>query len=155
MKKPTSITELLSTRLLRLSNTLALYSSRRYRQQFGVTLPEWRVMSIVASRDGMTARDISRILATDKAWVGLSVKSLARRGYLTRAGDKEDSRRVLLRLTRQGKQIHDAIMSVARQRQRRLRAALPEGTADILSASLDRLQAEADRMLEELDPSSQ
>jgi hypothetical protein len=46
-------------------------------------------------------------------------------------------------------------MSVARQRQRRLRAALPEGTADILSASLDRLQAEADRMLEELDPSSQ
>jgi DNA-binding MarR family transcriptional regulator len=155
MKKPTSITELLSTRLLRLSNTLALYSSRRYRQQFGVTLPEWRVMSIVASRDGMTARDISRILATDKAWVGLSVKSLARRGYLTRAGDKEDSRRVLLRLTRQGKQIHDAIMSVARQRQRRLRAALSEGTADILSASLDRLQAEADRMLEELDPSSQ
>ena len=155
MKKPTSITELLSTRLLRLSNTLALYSSRRYRQQFGVTLPEWRVMSIVASRDGMTARDISRILATDKAWVGLSVKSLARRGYLTRAGDKEDSRRVLLRLTRQGKQIHDAIMSVARQRQRRLRAALPEGAADILSASLDHLQAEADQMLEELGPSSQ
>jgi DNA-binding MarR family transcriptional regulator len=155
MKKATSITDLLSTRLLRLSNTLALYSSRRYRQQFGVTLPEWRVMSIVASRDGMTARDISRILATDKAWVGLSVKSLARGGYLTRSSDEKDTRRVLLRLTRQGKQIHDAIMAAARQRQRRLRAALPEGAADVLSTSLDRLQAEADRMLEELDSSSQ
>jgi DNA-binding MarR family transcriptional regulator len=153
MQKPMSITDLLSTRLLRLSNTLALYSSRRYRQQFGVTLPEWRVMSIIASRDGLSARDISRALATDKAWVGLSVKSLARRGYLTRASDAKDTRRVLLSLTRQGKQMHDQIMSVARQRQRRLRATLPDGAADMLSASLDRLQAEADRMLEELDTS--
>jgi DNA-binding MarR family transcriptional regulator len=152
MQKPL-ITDLLSTRLLRLSNTLALYSSRRYRQQFGVTLPEWRVMSIIASRDGLTARDISRALATDKAWVGLSVKSLARRGYLTRAPDKKDTRRVLLSLTRQGKQMHDRIMSVARQRQRRLRGTLPDGAADMLSAGLDRLQAEADRMLEELDSS--
>ena len=155
MQKPPSITELLSTRVLRLSNTLALYSSRRYRQQFGVTLPEWRVMSIVASRDGTTARDISRELATDKAWVGLSVKRLARRGFLTRSADQQDTRRVLLSLTKQGKQIHDAIMSVARQRQRRLRACLPEGAADVLSASLDRLQAEAERMLEELDSSSE
>ncbi len=83
--------------------------------------------------------------------MGLSVKSLARRGFLTRSADKEDTRRVLLSLTRQGKQMHDAIMSVARQRQRRLRAALPEGVADMLSASLDRLQVEAERMLEELD----
>jgi DNA-binding MarR family transcriptional regulator len=155
MQKPASITDLLSTRFLRLSNTLALYSSRRYRQQFGVTLPEWRVMSIVASRDGTTARDISRELATDKAWVGLSVKRLARRGFLTRSADRQDTRRVLLSLTRQGKQMHDAIMSVARQRQRRLRAVLPEGAADMLSASLDQLQAEAEQMLEELDTSSE
>jgi DNA-binding MarR family transcriptional regulator len=154
MQKPISITDLLSTRLLRLSNTLALYSARHYRQLFGVTLPEWRVMSIVASRDGTTARDISRVLATDKAWVGLSVKSLARRGYLTRASDKQDTRRVLLSLTRQGKEIHDAIMAVARRRQRRLLATLPDGAADTLSASLDRLQAEADQMLHELDTSN-
>lgn len=150
MQKPTSIADLLSTRLLRLSNTLALYSSRRYRQQFGVTLPEWRVMSIIAALDGTTARDVSRVLATDKAWVGLSVKSLAKRGYLTRTSDKNDSRRMPLSLTKQGKEMHDAIMVVARQRQRRLLAALPDGAAEAFSASLDRLQAEADRMLDEL-----
>jgi DNA-binding MarR family transcriptional regulator len=153
MQKPTSVTDLLTTRLLRLSNTLALYSGRHYRQEFGVTLPEWRVMSIIASQDGITARDISRALATDKAWVGLSVKSLADRGYLTRSSDKQDSRRVPLSLTKQGKDMHDAIMAVARRRQRRLLATLPDGAADTLSASLDRLQAEADRMLEELDTS--
>jgi DNA-binding MarR family transcriptional regulator len=153
MQKPASITDLLSTRLLRLSNTLALYSARRYRQQFGVSLPEWRVMSIIASGNGATARDVSRAIATDKAWVGLSVKSLAKRGFLTRAPDKQDTRRVLLSLTRQGKEMHDAIMAQARRRQRRLVASLPDGAIDTLSASLDRLQAEADLMLHELDPS--
>jgi DNA-binding MarR family transcriptional regulator len=150
MQKPTSVADLLSTRLLRLSNTLALYSSRRYRQQFGITLPEWRVMSIVAARDGTTARDISRVLATDKAWVGLSVKSLAKRGYLTRTSDKNDSRRMPLSLTKQGKEMHDAIMAVARQRQRRLLATLSDGAVDAFSANLNRLQAEADKMLDEM-----
>jgi DNA-binding MarR family transcriptional regulator len=153
MQTPTSVIDLLTTRLLRLSNTLALYSSRRYRQEFGITLPEWRVMSIIASRDGITARDISRALATDKGWVGLSVKSLADRGYLTRCYDKHDSRRVPLSLTKQGKDMHNAILAVARRRQRRLLAVLPDDAADIFSASLDRLQAEADKMLEELDAS--
>ncbi len=108
-------------------------------------------MSIVATRDGITARDISRTLATDKAWVGLSVKSLARRGYLTRVPDKRDSRRVLLDLTPQGKELHDAILAIARKRQRRLLAALPGGAAEALVSGLDRLQAEADQMLKELD----
>jgi DNA-binding MarR family transcriptional regulator len=153
MKKPTFVPDLVSTRLLRLSNTLALYSGRRYRQQFGITLPEWRVMSIIASRDGTTARDISKVLATDKAWIGLSVKSLAKRGYLTRTSDKNDSRRMPLSLTKQGREMHDTIMAIARQRQRRLLATLPDGAIDVLSDSIDRLQAEAEKMLEELSDS--
>jgi DNA-binding MarR family transcriptional regulator len=149
MRKSPSLPDLLSTRLLRLSNTLTLYSARRYRQQFGISVPEWRVMSIIASSAHLTARDISRVLATDKAWVGLSVKRLAKRGYLTRSADEQDSRRVLLRLTKQGKKMHDSILIVARQRHRRLLGALPPGAADTLIASLDRLQAEAEKMLEE------
>lgn len=152
MQKPTSVIDLLSTRLLRLSNTLALYSSRRYRKQFGISLPEWRVMSIIASSDGTTARDISRALATDKAWVGLSVKGLAMRGFVVRSADKQDSRRVRLSLTKKGKAMHDAILTLAGQRQQRLLAALPGAAVDTLIASLDRLQAEAEKMLDELGP---
>jgi DNA-binding MarR family transcriptional regulator len=153
MQKPVSVPDLLSARILRLSNTLALYSARHYGQLFGVTVPEWRAMSIIATRDDITARDISRTLATDKAWVGLSVKSLAKRGYVTRTPDKQDSRRVLLSLTKQGKELHDAILAVARRRQRRLMAALPDGVAEALSTALDRLQVEAEQMLKELNTS--
>ena len=150
MGKPKSVADLLSYRVLRLSNTLALYSSRHYREQFGLTLPEWRTMSIIASRSTTTARDVSRVLATDKGWVGISVESLWQHGYLTRSPDERDGRRTLLSLTEKGKEMHDAILSAAKRRQQRLLATLPGQAADMLIASLDRLQAEADQMLKEL-----
>ena len=145
--------DLLTTRLLRLSNTLGLYSSRRYREQFDVTLPEWRVLSIIGALETTSARDVSRALATDKAWVGLTVQKLERRGFVRRVPDRQDGRRTLVSLTRQGKEVHDAIMANARRRQRRLLGTLDEKNVETLIASLDRLQAEADRMLEELDES--
>ncbi len=153
MREPKSVTDLLSSRLLRLSNTLGLYSSRRYRSQFGVTLPEWRVLSIIALQKTTSARDISRVLVTDKAWVGLTVQKLERGGFVRRVSDSQDARRTLVSLTRQGKRVHDAIMANARRRQERLLGRLAEDDAQRLIASLDQLQAEADRMLEELDAS--
>lgn len=151
MREPKSVTDLLTYRLLRLSNTLGLYSNRRYRKQFNVTLPEWRVLSIIALHETTTARDISRALATDKAWVGLSVEKLEQNGLVQRSTDKLDMRRTLVSLTRPGKEVHDAIMANARRRQKRLLGALPAGSAETLIVCLDRLQAEADRMLVELD----
>lgn len=151
MREPKSVTDLLTYRLLRLSNTLGLYSSRRYRSQYDVTLPEWRVLSIIALLGTTSARDISRALATDKAWVGLTVQKLEQRGFLKRASDRQDGRRTLVNLTREGRDVHDAIMANARRRQRRLLGTLGDDGAEKLFASLDRLQAEAERMLEELD----
>jgi DNA-binding MarR family transcriptional regulator len=136
-----------------LSNTLGLYSSRRYGKEFGVTLPEWRVLSIIALQKTTSARDISRALATDKAWVGQTVQKLEQRGLARRAEDSQDGRRTLVSLTRQGKQVHDAIMANARRRQKRLLGSLTEDDARKLFAWLDQLQAEADRMLEELNAS--
>jgi len=151
MREPKSVTDLLTYRLLRLSNTLGLYSSRRYRNQYDVTLPEWRVLSIIALLGTTSARDISRALATDKAWVGLTVQKLEQRGFLKRASDRQDGRRTLVSLTREGRDVHDAIMANARRRQKRLLGTLGDDGAEKLFASLDRLQAEAERMLEELD----
>ncbi len=151
MQEPNSVIDLLTYRLLRLSNTFGLYSGRRYRDAFEVSMPEWRVMSIIAMRETTSAREISRILATDKAWVGLSVEALRKRGLVNTMADKHDKRRTLVTLSPEGRKIHAAILALARDRQRRLLATLPPGAADTLNACLDRLQLEADRMLDELD----
>ena len=151
MKKPDSVIDFVTSRVLRLSNTLGLYASRRYRDEFGMTLPEWRVMSIIAASEPTTARDISRILATDKGWVGLSAESLKRRGYVSGSPDTRDGRRILLSLTEEGQKMHDAVLVASQWRQRRLLASLPDGQADLFLECLDRLQAEADRMLQEAE----
>lgn len=151
MQAPKSVTDLLTYRLLRLSNTLGLYSSRRYRKQLDITLPEWRVLSIIALLDTTSARDISRALATDKGWVGLTVQKLERRGLVRRVSDRQDGRRTLVSLTGRGTKVHDEIMANARRRQKRLLGVLTEKDAEALLASLERLQVEADRMLDELD----
>jgi len=154
-KRPDSVIDFVTSRVLRLSNTLGLYASRRYRDEFGVTLPEWRVLSIIAASEPTTARDVSRVLATDKGWVSLSAESLRRRGYVSGAPDGRDGRRILLALTGEGRKLHDAILAVSQWRQRRLLANLPDGQADLLLECLDRLQAEADKMLEESEPLQQ
>jgi|SRR4029453_19021568 DNA-binding MarR family transcriptional regulator len=152
MREPKSVTDLLTYRLLRLSNTLGLYSNRRYRAEFDVTLPEWRVMSIIALLETTSAQEISRSVSTDKAWVGLTLQKLEKRGFVRRVSDKQDGRRTLVSFTRQGKEVHDAILANAKRRQRRLLGALGED-AETVFAAIERLQAEADRMLEELDES--
>lgn len=153
MQEPKSVTDLLTYRLLRLSNSFGLYSSRFYRDKFGVTLPEWRVMSIIATGEPTSAREISRILATDKGWVGLTIESLRKRSYVSTVPDENDRRRTLVSLTDEGRGVHDEILTLARRRQRRLLSTLPPGMADTLTAGLELLQAEADRMLDELDAS--
>jgi DNA-binding MarR family transcriptional regulator len=154
MREPKTVVDFVTYRVLRLSNTFGLYASRRYRDQYGMTLPEWRVMSIVASCQPTTAREISRVLVTDKGWVGLSLEKLQRRGFIMRSVDPHDARRTPVSLTRKGQEMHNAILAIARRRQRRLLASLPKDAAETLIACFDTLQAEADRMLEELDASS-
>ena len=149
MKKPDSVISFLTSRVLKLSNTLGLYSSRRYRDEFGLTLPEWRVLSVVAYSEPTTAREISRILATDKGWIGLSADSLRRRGYVSGTPDKRDRRRTLLTLTEEGRKKHEAVLAVSTWRQERLMACLPDGAGDLFIECLERLQAEAEKLLEE------
>lgn len=151
MREPKAITDLLTYRLLRLSNTLGLYSNRRYRGEFDVTLPEWRVMSIIDLLGTTSAQEISRSISTDKAWVGQTLQKLEKRGFVRRVADKTDGRRTLVSFTRQGKDVHDAILVNAKRRQRRLLGVLGEEGAERMFASLDLLQAEAERMLEELE----
>jgi DNA-binding MarR family transcriptional regulator len=134
MREPKSVTDLLTYRLLRLSNTLGLYSNRRYRAEFDVTLPEWRVMSIIALLETTSAQEISRSVSTDKAWVGLTLQKLEKRGFVRRVSDKQDGRRTLVSFTRPGKEVHDAILANAKRRQRRLLGALGEDAETVITA---------------------
>lgn len=144
---PRLLRALLSHRLLVLSNTLALAASRHYPRQFGVRLPEWRVIDALHAGEGVSANQISRWLLTDKAWVSRSVERLIAGGYVRRSPDPGHGRRVLLRLTPKGERTYRAVAKAAQQRHRNLLEALPRGERAVLLRMLTTLQEHASAML--------
>jgi DNA-binding MarR family transcriptional regulator len=83
--------------------------------------------------------------------VSLSASSLKKRGFVSAETDQRDQRRTLLKLTESGREKYDSIIVVSLSRQERLLGCLPDDSRDLFLDCLDRLQREADKMLEEIE----
>lgn len=99
--------------------------SRFYTQQIGLltegllgstfTLSEGRVIYELAQRDDSSAADVSRELGLDAGYVSRMLRSLERRGMVAKTRSSEDRRRVLLRLSPQGRAAYDQLSSGSRR----------------------------------------
>src|SRR5262245_31132101 len=141
------ITSTLSYRVLLLSNTLARWAAREYPRRFGVSLPEWRVLSIVAARSPVAVNAIADAVSVDKAWVSRTLRRLARGGYIRPRQDPRDERRVLIEITLKGRAKAEEMLRASQNRQRRLVAGLRSADLGRFLKMLASLQARAEAML--------
>ncbi len=109
-----------------IANRWARGSSRIYLARFGVGVNEWRLISMIAVEPGVTAHRAGQVTAVDKAVVSRTIRVLEGRGLVTVTQDPDDSRKTALRLTPKGYALHDEIVAVALERQRRLLAGFSE-----------------------------
>ena len=126
-----------------LSNTVSNAIARDYHDQFGLTVPEWRVMAVLGRFGPDAATELGARTARDKVTVSRAMTRLIDHGLITRSSDSDDRRRVIARLTRKGKSIHDKIVPVALAHERNLLAALEPGEAATLDRLLAKLQDRA------------
>ncbi len=90
----------------RLNRATALAStqfSRIYRDAFGLTVPEWRVLATLGELGTATAKEIGRDSAMHKTKVSRAVASLQRRRWIARQTDSLDRRLEHLSLTAAGR----------------------------------------------------
>lgn len=80
-----------------------------YRDQYGLTRTQWRVMANLGRFGAMTARDICRISHIDKTKVSRAVAGMEGEGLLTRATSDQDRRAENLCLTPKGRAVFDEI----------------------------------------------
>lgn len=73
-----------------------------YRQSYGFTRTQWRVLANLAKFGAMTARDICAVSHIEKTMVSRAVAALERDGMLTRIASTEDRRKEPLSLTARG-----------------------------------------------------
>ncbi|MBV9991975.1 MAG: winged helix-turn-helix transcriptional regulator [Alphaproteobacteria bacterium] len=100
-------------RLSVLSNRVSGAIARHYSEEFGLTIPEWRVMAVLGGTSELAAREVANRTAMDKVQVSRAVAGLMRAGRVARGGDAHDGRVTRLSLTPQGRAIYDRIVPLA------------------------------------------
>ncbi|HSX93318.1 MAG TPA: MarR family transcriptional regulator [Hydrogenophaga sp.] len=136
-----------------LANKLSSGASRLYLKRFGIGIIEWRVMAMVAIEPDITPARITQVIGLDKASVSRESRRLEEKGYLAVAEDPSNQRRKLLSLTPLGYEMHDRIIQVALERERRL---LSDLSADEVETLVDLLQRTTAKIpyVNEFDPGS-
>lgn len=74
-----------------------------YRDSYGITRTEWRVMANLGKFGAMTARDICQISHIEKTKVSRAVAHLEQLGLLARSPSQQDRRAEILCLTDEGR----------------------------------------------------
>lgn len=87
-------------------NVLASRVSRRlaavYGRDYGLSIPEWRILAHLSQASGVSVRDIGHRVDLDKVQVTRAAKSLVDAGLIRRDVNSRDRRLVQLSLTEAG-----------------------------------------------------
>lgn len=127
-------------RLAVLANAVSRAIARRYEDEFGLTIPEWRVMALLGVSPGLTATEVAEATPMDKVAVSRAVRGLMDAGRLKASADKADARRQHLALTPTGLAIYRRIVPLARA----LEAQLIAGLGAQERAAFDRVLAQVE-----------
>ncbi|MDW8478824.1 MAG: MarR family winged helix-turn-helix transcriptional regulator [Xanthomonadales bacterium] len=126
-------------RLSVLANRVSQALARLYRDRFGLSVTEWRVIAVLARHPGLSASALAERTAMDKVAVSRAVASLAAAGRVLRGVDRGDRRRSRLRLSPRGRAIYAAVAPQALAFERALLAALERSDRAALDRALARL----------------
>src|SRR3954470_13046353 len=111
-------------RLSVLSNTVSSAIAAAYFMNFGLSIPEWRVMAVLAANPGLSAAEVTARTAMDKVAVSRAVATLLAVGRLRRTMVPADRRRTHLQLTPAGERVYAQVVPMALEYERRLVASL-------------------------------
>jgi len=108
--------------------------SERYRRDFGLSIPEWRVLAHLSQCGAVSVREVHARVDMDKSKVSRAAARLEQEGYLKKEVDGADRRLVRLSLTGEGRTLMARILPVAMAYQDELIAELGEEAAAFRSA---------------------
>jgi DNA-binding MarR family transcriptional regulator len=137
---PLRLHAFLPYRLSITSNLVSEVIASAYRSLFGLTIPEWRVIAVIAEADGVTQQQVSHRTRMDKVTVSRATLALSGRGLIQRQSHARDRRAQVLALTVAGHDLYAAVAPKALDLERQLFAGF---TADELAA-FTKLLAKAD-----------
>lgn len=123
------------------SNRVSERIARTYDALFGLTIPEWRLIAVIAEAPGITQADIGERTRMDKVTVSRAAIALASRGLLERAPNAADRRSRHLSLSGTGRALYEQVAPKALELEARLFARFDAGELRQLTDMLRRIDA--------------
>ena len=123
------------------SNRVSERIARTYEALFGLSIPEWRLIAVIAEAPGITQADIDERTRMDKVTVSRAAIALAQRGLLDRAPNVADRRSRHLSLNEAGRALYDQVAPKALELEARILARFSTEEVGQLMDMLRRLDA--------------
>jgi DNA-binding MarR family transcriptional regulator len=135
--------QFLPYRLSIASNRVSSAIATAYQSLFGLRIPEWRLIAVIAESDGLTQQALGGATRMDKVTVSRAAIALVDRGLVQRRPNPDDQRSHLLSLTRAGKALYESVAPKALELEAQVFAGFSPDEIAAFSAMLDRIEASA------------
>lgn len=134
--------EFLTVKLSALMSSLRRKVTASYARPAGLSVPEWRILALVAELGTVSVSALVVQSTTDKGQVSRTLKDLEKNGLVAVIPESEhDRKRLACRITPAGQALHDRIIGTARRMQAEVICQLAPAARDQLYHALARLQA--------------
>ncbi len=134
------------------SNAVSGLIARAYQDRFGLSIPQWRVICVLAEDGDLTQGQIVARTMMDKVMVSRAAQGLLKRRLVARSDHEADGRSHVLALTPEGAGLHAEIAPLALAYEAALIAGLAPDEVALLKRLLSRLQAAAGQLTGDAAP---
>ncbi|MEM9014435.1 MAG: MarR family transcriptional regulator [Pseudomonadota bacterium] len=140
-----SLEEFIPFRIVSLGHAFSRRLADAYDDE-GVTIPEWRVLAVIAEHRRIAARDVVARTPMDKMSVSRAVSGLEHKQLVERAPEETDRRVAMLTLTSHGRSIFRRIAKIALDYEARILSELTVSERKALCTSLSKLEVGANNL---------
>lgn len=146
MKDDLILDNFMPYRLARLSSTVSATVAKAYDKQFGLSIPEWRVIAVLGRHPGLSAVEVAEQTFLDKVAVSRAVTKLIKAGRIDRQFADADRRRSILNLSEDGRKVHDGVGRLALEFEHDLLEGLDVEDVERFNATMDKLLQKAQKL---------
>jgi DNA-binding MarR family transcriptional regulator len=135
--------EFLPYRLSFTSNAVSEAIARAYESLFGLKIPEWRLIAVIAEHGGITQQAIGLCTRMDKVTVSRAAIALTHRGLIARRPNPDDRRSHLLVLSVAGSKLYADVVPKALEFEARIFSGFNQAELASFIAMLRRIDMSA------------
>jgi DNA-binding MarR family transcriptional regulator len=128
------------------SNKVSALIARAYENRFGLSVPQWRLLAVLAETSHLSQQELVLRTAMDKVTVSRAAAALMERGLIARKTSQADRRAAELSLTPAGISIVDEVVPLAQDFEKALIEAIGVADAGKLEAMLRKIEAQAEKL---------